>query len=219
MIQRTADKGKSGIYIIRNSESGKFYIGKAKCIYRRIKWHVTSLNTKNKNENLHMINSWHKYGRDVFSYEVLEYCDKNDEILSELEYKWMIELDAVKNGYNMRLDSGTKCILPQETKDRMSKAKIELYKDPIARAKCSHQYWSNNPEAKKNMAIAVSKATVKYSIEQYTRDNILIKTWGSVKEITDHHTEYKWQVIYAVCSGAKKTYKGFIWKKIQKMKR
>ena len=57
MIQRKEDKKKSGIYVIKNLINNKVYVGKAIDIYRRIKDHVTALNTKNKNENPHLINS------------------------------------------------------------------------------------------------------------------------------------------------------------------
>ena len=57
MIQRKEDKKKSGIYVIKNLINNKVYVGKTVDIYRRIKDHVTGLNTKNKNENPHLINS------------------------------------------------------------------------------------------------------------------------------------------------------------------
>ena len=41
--------------------------------------HVTNLNTRNKNENRHLINAWHKYGRSNFSYYVVEYVYEENE--------------------------------------------------------------------------------------------------------------------------------------------
>lgn len=80
MIQEKKDKKKSGIYVIKNKINNKIYVGKAIDIYRRIKHHVTSLNTKNKDENPHLINSWHKYGRENFTYYVVEYISESDRI-------------------------------------------------------------------------------------------------------------------------------------------
>lgn len=57
MIQRKEDQNKSGIYVIKNKINNKVYVGKAVNIYRRIKAHITALNTKNKDENRHLINS------------------------------------------------------------------------------------------------------------------------------------------------------------------
>ena len=61
--------------------------GKAVDIYRRIKDHVTGLNTKNKNENPHLINSWHKHKRENFTYYVAEYItiEDRDELDNKLK--------------------------------------------------------------------------------------------------------------------------------------
>ena len=71
---RKRDLGRSGIYCIRNINNNKIYIGKSVNIYKRIKAHTTALNTKSKDENRHLINAWHKYGRDKFEYFVIEDC-------------------------------------------------------------------------------------------------------------------------------------------------
>ena len=81
MKQRTEDKFKSGIYVIQNNINQKKYVGKALDIYKRIKSHVTALNTQSKDENRHLINSWHKYGREAFSYYVIEYIYEEDKNL------------------------------------------------------------------------------------------------------------------------------------------
>ena len=87
MIQRKEDKKKSGIYVIKNLINNKVYVGKAVDIYRRIKDHVTGLNTKNKNENPHLINAWHKYKRENFTYYVAEYItiENRDELDNKLK--------------------------------------------------------------------------------------------------------------------------------------
>ena len=51
------DKEKIGIYVIRNLTNNKVYVGKAINIHRRIKQHITQLNHKSKDENIHLINS------------------------------------------------------------------------------------------------------------------------------------------------------------------
>lgn len=87
MIQRKEDKKKSGIYVIKNLINNKVYVGKAVDIYRRIKNHITGLNTKNKNENPHLINSWHKHKRESFTYYVAEYItiEDRDELDNKLK--------------------------------------------------------------------------------------------------------------------------------------
>lgn len=40
-----------------------------------------------------------------------------------------------------------------------------------------------------------------------------IKTFDSVEDIILENPSYKWQNIYSVCNGYKKSYMGYIWKK------
>ena len=212
-LHRKQDQNKSGIYIIRNTINGKFYVGKSRNIYSRIKWHITACNTKLKDENRHLIHSWHKYGKEVFEYKVLEYCELDDEVLAERELYWMRELDAINKGYNFRLDTETKCVMSEDTRRKMSESKLEYYKNPENRAKSSHTFWRDNPEAKIEMGKAVSKAATRFSIEQWSKSGELIKVWDSVKEVVKNNDGYKWQNIYSVCNGYKPSYKGYIWNK------
>ena len=81
--------------------------------------------------------------------------------------------------------------------------------------KHSHNYWKNNPEAKKEMAKKVSIKKQKYNFEQYDLNNNLIRTWNTINEIIENNPNYKWQNIYAVCNGYKPTIYGYIWRKIK----
>ena len=87
MKQMKEDKFKSGIYIIQNNINSKKYVGKSINIYNRIKQHVTNLNTRCIDENPHLINAWHKYGRRNFSYYVIEYIYEEDKKILETKLK------------------------------------------------------------------------------------------------------------------------------------
>ncbi len=128
-LYRKRDLNRCGIYGIRNTINNKIYIGKSVNIYERIRYHINKLNKKSKNDNIHLINSWHKYGRENFEYIVLEELPKEDNILKERELYWILKLNSNQRefGYNLRLDSNTKCILSEETKKRMTKSKIKRY--------------------------------------------------------------------------------------------
>ena len=52
---RKCDKGKCGIYCIRNVFNDKVYIGKAKDVYNRMISHRYQLRKKSKDENRHLI--------------------------------------------------------------------------------------------------------------------------------------------------------------------
>jgi len=217
-LNRKRDLNNCGIYGIRNLINNKIYIGKSVNIYERIRFHINKLNKKDKNDNIHLINSWHKYGRDNFEYIILESLPKNDNILKEKELYWILKLKSNQRefGYNLRLDSDTKCILSEETKQKMSVSKIKMYSNPeYDNMKHSHKYWKNNPLAKKEMAKKVSEKKHKFKIQQFDKDNIFIKEWLSVKEIIKSNPNYKWQNIYSVCNGYKPTIYGYIWCKIK----
>lgn len=211
------DKGKSGIYMITNNINNKVYIGKAKCIYKRIKAHITFLNTKRRKlENDHLINAWHKYGRENFNYKVLEYLELNDKLLSERELYYFKLYNCLDPniGYNIRCDSSTGLIVSEATRKKLSIAQIKRFKDPKEREKVSHTFWKDNPDKLLQMIAKVSKLITIYKIYQYDKSMNLIKIWDTVRELVLENPSYKKHNIYAVCSGEKPSMYGFIWKKI-----
>jgi group I intron endonuclease len=110
-----------------------------------------------------------------------------------------------------------------EQKEKMSKiAKdrhntgnfyTDSWKEKIS--KKSKLMWKDE-DKKQKMAQAVKIAKRKYIFDQFTRDDVFIKTWGSVDEILLQHPTWKWQNIYSVCNGYKPTYMNFKWKKREK---
>ena len=77
----------------------------------------------------------------------------------------------------------------------------------------SKELWKDENK-KKQMAKKVAKAKQKYKFHQYDKKSIdYIKTFDSVEDIILENPSYKWQNIYSVCNGYKKSYMGFIWKK------
>lgn len=220
-LNRKRDLKRCGIYAIKNKINSKLYIGKSINIYERIRQHINKLNKQSKDSNCHLNRSWLKYGRDNFEYYILEDVDRNDDLLREKELFWIIKLKTRNRefGYNLRLDSETKCILPDETKKRMSEGRLLYYKNnPDAKIKIgkkSKEFWDNNPEIKSQMAKNVSKAKHKYKIQQYDKEMNFIKEWFSVEEIIKSNPTYKWQNIYSVCNGYKPTIYGYIWRKIK----
>lgn len=222
MIQKKEDKNKSGIYVIKNEINDKVYVGKSVNIYRRIKAHVTALNTKDKNENPYLINSWHKYGRDKFTYYVIEYIDKDtreelDEELKNRELHWIINLNSLDkdSGYNLRLDSESGMITSEETRKKMSKSQTERYKDEEVRKKQSEtmkKIRKENPELYKESYNKIAYKRRKYRIAKCNKDNgEIIKIYEIIQDILDENPEYYKQAIKGCCQGTKNSYKGFRW--------
>lgn len=220
-LYRKRDLKRCGIYAIRNKINNKYYIGKSINIYERIRQHINKLNKTSKDSNFHLNKSWFKYGQDNFEYIILEDVELNDNLLKQQELYWILKLKSNQRefGYNLRLDSETKCIFTEETKQRMSKGTLLYYKNnPEALkeiGKKSKKFWKENPEIKSQMAKNVSKAKHKYKIQQFDKQMNFIKEWFSVEDIIKANPNYKWQNIYSVCNGYKPTIYGYVWRKIK----
>ncbi len=239
-----------GIYAIVSKVDGKRYVGKSIDIEKRWTTHLSDLrrSTRKKDTNRHLFNSFRKYGEFNFGFEYLEITEENDTLLKEKELFWISTLRTNERefGFNLRLDSDTKCIVSDETRkiiseqvkgeknpnygrrwtDDQKKAASELaiknhqdgkYSSPETKQKYSEtskRFWSDNPEAKEKMRKKVSEARTTYKIAQYTLDSVLIKVWDSMYDILESNPDYFRIAIYNCCNGHKKSYRGFLWKKI-----
>lgn len=209
-------KNKSGIYCIKCIITDKVYVGKSINLYERFKSHTTALNRKSKDENSYLIRAWHKYGSENFEYLVLEYCSKDK--LKEKELYWIDKLNSLdkSKGYNLRRDTSGGMIPSDETRLKLSKAQINRFKKQSERNKLgkkSKEFWKNNPDVKLEMAKKVSQSKLKFDFLKYDKEGNLLKTYVTIKEIIEENPTYKWQNIYSVCNGYKKTYMGHVWKK------
>lgn len=221
MKLNTKDKGKSGIYVIRNLINNKVYIGKSKNIYIRMKTHVTKLNTKSQDENRHLINAWHKYGKDKFDYYVIEYCEFNESLLKERELYWITIFDSLNRdkGYNLRMDTSTNCEVLEETREKCRRSQIKRYENPEERKKSSEaskKFWNENPEIKERMKKSLSKNRRLYRVGKFDKDtDELIEVFPGIAEVAIKYPDYYIQAIKGCCGGNKKSYKGFKWHYIE----
>lgn len=218
MKAKLQDKGRCGIYLIRNIINGKVYIGKSNNIYRRIQSHISGLKNKSlKHENEHFINAWHKYGENSFEYIILEECEfdklKEKEIFYITKYN---SLDRNK-GYNFRLDSESGMIPLESTRKKYSEALYRRFSKQEERDKVSIRtikFWKNNPDKKSQMSLNVKKTKQKkYRFFKMDEKENILEIFESVEEIINKYPQYKWQNIYSVCNGYKKRIYGFKWKK------
>ena len=95
----------SGIYEIRNTETGKVYIGQSKNIMIRWRDHIARLK-KQKHDNQYLQNAWNKYGAEAFSFSILETCEPDFDKLNELEIKWIALKNALDGKYGYNIASG-----------------------------------------------------------------------------------------------------------------
>jgi|SRR3990172_1793252 len=89
-----------GIYGIKNSVTGEYYIGSAVDIDARWRTHQQELKYKcHHSDKLQA--AWDKYGHKKFSLEIIEVIDDSHNItLAEREQYWILHYDSYHKGYN-----------------------------------------------------------------------------------------------------------------------
>lgn len=109
-----------GIYKITNILNNKVYIGQSINIESRWKGHLNDLN-KNKHHSLRLQNSYNKYGKDNFKFEIVEIV-YDDELMESREQYWIDYYDSMNKlkGYNIR-GAGCHGKLAEETKEKLRK--------------------------------------------------------------------------------------------------
>lgn len=95
-------KNKSGIYMILNTYNNKCYVGSSKNFYTRKQKHFRLL-LLNKHHSEHLQKAYNKYGKDKFTFIVLEECEI-DKLL-EREVYWISLKNSLnsKYGYNIAI--------------------------------------------------------------------------------------------------------------------
>lgn len=89
---------KSGIYRITCSANQKVYVGSAVNLPRRMGDHLSRLKA-GSHKNARLQNAWNKYGESLFSFDIVEYCDR-DELLAREQF-WIDKLDCCRSGFNI----------------------------------------------------------------------------------------------------------------------
>ena len=97
-------RGKSGVYRILNTVTGKSYVGSAADIGRRWTQHRSQLR-RGVHHSVKLQRSWVVHGAEVFEFSVLELVD-GDVALIAREQHWIDALNAYHGGYNTCADAG-----------------------------------------------------------------------------------------------------------------
>jgi len=103
----------SGIYCIENLTNEKKYIGQSISLEKR-KLNHFSLLKRNKHYNIHLQNTYNKYGKDNFKFKILIYCEPFE--LTRYE-QFFVDYYGNENLYNLCLECVDNCSgLIQSTK-------------------------------------------------------------------------------------------------------
>lgn len=110
------DKNRSGIYKIINLINQKIYIGRSNNIFARINSHGIAY----KKGKVPLYNAIRKYGKENFTYDVIEYCAPEKTI--EQEVYWINFFNPSNNliGYNCDIVETGTLYKSKETREKLS---------------------------------------------------------------------------------------------------
>ena len=116
---------KSGIYVIRNTENNKVYVGSAKNISKR--WHIHLSHLKqHKHHSQHLQRAWNLQKGQGFELEIIEEVVDYSLLLSrEQHYIALMKSSDRKFGYNVCKVAGSPLGL---TRSSATKRKISCYR-------------------------------------------------------------------------------------------
>lgn len=110
----------SGIYVIRNLNNGKVYVGSTKNFYNRKATHFKLLR-KNKHWNIKLQRSFNAHGENAFTFEIIERVPYEKEIIIERENFFIHSFNAKNNGYNIADASFGNCLSNHPFKEEIIK--------------------------------------------------------------------------------------------------
>ncbi len=223
---------KTGIYKIKNTINNKAYIGSAINIDLRWKEHLNDLKG-NKHHSIKLQRAYSKYGKDVFSFEIIEECDITLLIIKEQEH--INNFNTYHDGYNCTPTAGSRLGSTQsiKTKDKIRnklKGRVSPRKgvkiSDVTKKKMSKSHTGkvlsdthikNISESKKGIknpffGKKVKEENKQYKkIKQYTQEGIFIKEWNSLTECAKS-LNTTISCISNVLTGNRKTHLKFVFK-------
>jgi group I intron endonuclease len=90
---------QSGIYLIKNTVTGKVYVGSSADVDARWYYHRRLLRL-NKHDSPKLQNSWNKHGEDAFKFEIIEPVTNLIHLVA-IEQTFIDYYKAAESGYNV----------------------------------------------------------------------------------------------------------------------
>ena len=190
-----------GVYTITNLINNKIYVGCAFKIKRRIRAHYNSLKN-NKHRNGRLQNSWNKYGKENFIFEILEEC--TIDLIYSQECFWINMLDSCNSKYGYNINSGNPYNKP--TIYRCTGEKNYFFGK---KGELSPMFGKKGNKQSKEW-IQNSANTRKRKVNQLTLKGVFIKEWAGLRDI-EKTLNIKNSNISLCCSKSQKTAGGFKW--------
>lgn len=173
-------RGIIGIYIIKNADNGKVYIGQSVDVEYRICNHFSNLKW-NRHDNDHMQRAYNK-NPSAFSWELLCTCEQSE--LDDLEIEYIAKYHSAdpEHGYNKQYGGQAEHRCTPETRKKMSESKkgkrfSEEHRKKIGQALKGRQY---SEETRRKLALKQSRAVIQTDL-----DGNFIARHESIKEATN----------------------------------
>lgn len=187
-----------GIYQIKNIINNKIYIGSSVNILSRWKVHKYWL-LDNKHINEHLQNTWNKYGKDNFMFEVLLLCEEFELLRYE---QWFLD-NVIKHNFDYNIAKYAECpgrgkVMSEETRKKMSEVKkgkvfSEEHKRKISRAlkgntnSLGHKHTKETREkmgGENNPRVKLTKKEVLKIRELYSTENYFQRELADIFDIS-----------------------------------
>lgn len=148
---------RSGVYIIKHTETGRVYIGSSCNMRARIRSHIVSLN-KRSHRNRFLQRAWDKYGPGAFEFNRLLICKKEDNLFFEQRAIDSYRAYDKRFGFNAVPVAGSNVGMrhSEETKEKLRKASTGRKKsqDEIERIRAASTGRLHTEDAKRKMSLA-----------------------------------------------------------------
>jgi len=125
------------IYKVINEYNSKIYIGQTIVgLSKRKEGHINDSLANRDNNYFH--NAIRKYGKESFTWEIIEYCESKEE-LDDMEFHYIKQYNSFDNGYNLTLGGGGMLgyRITKAHRDNLSKSHIGYEHTKEQRAKIS----------------------------------------------------------------------------------
>ena len=210
------------IYKITHKESKKSYIGQTtQDLDIRWKEHF-----KSQSKCRYLSYALKKYGKEAFEFKLICICFDDDLNCYEIDYIKKYNTTS-PNGYNLR-EGGNNGRQHEDTKKKISETLKDKYakQEIIPNNGCLGKPLSAAHKEKISKTLAgtiksdemkqkLSESKKKYKVLQYTIDGVLVNTYDGCVVAANAMGANKTEISTA-CTGKRKTFKGFVWKYINR---
>lgn len=173
-------RGIIGIYIIKNSNDGKVYIGQSVDVEYRICNHFSCLKHK-RHDNEHMQRAFNKCP-EAFSWELLCTCDESELDEKEIMYIQQYNSTNPDVGYNKSYGGQLKHRATEETKRKMSETKkgVKFTKEHCAKIGAANRKRHLSDKTKAKIALKHGTPIIQMDI-----GGNIIARYSSIKEAAE----------------------------------